>query len=762
MSNFIIQYKKGQAGKNKGLYMGEGLDAISKAIDGIQRGMMYTIASSPKVGKCLASNELVVMSDYSMKQAKDVVVNDFILGLDGKPNRVINTTTGQSEMYIVKQSNAESYVVNDEHLISLKDRENNIRHVKAKDFNSQLFDIKKTESYGYKQCVPISKKELKVNPYYLGLWLADGSTAQTNIITNIDSEIKDFLQEYASKLNMSCVIKGTRISITKNRDASFLVNSEPFIYAKDASSHIGISESHFNLLLRRGVETHNNFTIEKIGDVQSNPLIENMRSYNLEDNKHIPEDFLYNDEESRLKLLAGFLDGDGHLRNKHKVTFEVIQKNKNLILQVRFLANSLGLNTSLVPKRATLKRKDGSIYETEVFRLIISGDTYRIPTLIKRKQVNKKSRLSNSVLKVESIGIGDYYGFSLENEDKRFFLKDFTVTHNSTFVNYGFVMSPYLYALENPDLDVEWIYYSWEMDRVTMEFDYMVHFLYSDYGIVKIDLPEGVTSDGNNWVYVSSSLLRGQKQDDNGDIILVPDYLFEKIKIVYANRIIPLFGEYNATGQKIKKGKITFIDKGQNPTGIYKDILSFAHGRGTFHYEKYIDNTDKKEKQKLSSYTSNNPNEYVIIIMDTIRKVRQEKGLTSPKQVVDKTIEYITELRNLLNYSFVPIVHLNRDMADIERLKFMGDLIYPQPETIKETGNLSEESTHVFTMFNPNDERYNLNRHFGLIIKDSKRNELFPSLRTVHLVESRYVPYPQHFRVNMNGALKDFKQFKTD
>lgn len=49
MSNFIIQYKKGQAGKNKGLYMGEGLDAISKAIDGIQRGMMYTIASSPKV-----------------------------------------------------------------------------------------------------------------------------------------------------------------------------------------------------------------------------------------------------------------------------------------------------------------------------------------------------------------------------------------------------------------------------------------------------------------------------------------------------------------------------------------------------------------------------------------------------------------------------------------------------------------------------------------------------------------------------------------
>ncbi len=50
MSNFIVEFKKGQAGKNKGLPMGKGLEAISKAIDGIQRGMMYVIASSPKVG----------------------------------------------------------------------------------------------------------------------------------------------------------------------------------------------------------------------------------------------------------------------------------------------------------------------------------------------------------------------------------------------------------------------------------------------------------------------------------------------------------------------------------------------------------------------------------------------------------------------------------------------------------------------------------------------------------------------------------------
>lgn len=49
MSNFIVEYKKGQEGRNKGLPMGEGLEAISRAIDGIQKAMMYVVASAPKV-----------------------------------------------------------------------------------------------------------------------------------------------------------------------------------------------------------------------------------------------------------------------------------------------------------------------------------------------------------------------------------------------------------------------------------------------------------------------------------------------------------------------------------------------------------------------------------------------------------------------------------------------------------------------------------------------------------------------------------------
>jgi replicative DNA helicase len=51
MSNLIEEFKKGQRGENKGIPFGEGLELITKATNGIQRGRMYGVGSPPKVGK---------------------------------------------------------------------------------------------------------------------------------------------------------------------------------------------------------------------------------------------------------------------------------------------------------------------------------------------------------------------------------------------------------------------------------------------------------------------------------------------------------------------------------------------------------------------------------------------------------------------------------------------------------------------------------------------------------------------------------------
>ena len=69
---------------------------------------------------------------------------------------------------------------------------------------------------------------------------------------------------------------------------------------------------------------------------------------------------------------------------------------------------------------------------------------------------------------------------------------------------------------------------------------------------------------------------------------------------------------------------------------------------------------------------------------------------------------------------------------------------------------MAEDADYVFTLFNPNDTRYNLKEHFGLKIKDTKNNEFYPNLRTIHLVESRHCDFPKHFKVNMFGNYKSF------
>lgn len=319
----------------------------------------------------------------------------------------------------------------------------------------------------------------------------------------------------------------------------------------------------------------------------------------------------------------------------------------------------------------------------------------------------------------------------------------------STFVNYAFLIQPYLYSLEK-DIPVEWIYYSLEIDRISMEFDVATYFLFHDYNITQISLEPGILKEGKTTISLSADYLRGRVLDDKSELIKVKDSIKEVLKVVYENRIIPIFGEHNSHGLQIKPGVITFIETKDNPTGIYKYLMTHASKQGTFI------KSNEGQFSRIVSYKPDNPDKYIIVITDHLRKMVFERGWQM-KQTVDKMIEYQVELRNLLQYTFVDIIHTNRDMMDPKRLAQAGDMLYPTSDDIKDTGNLAEDCDYVFTLMNPNDDRYNLKKHFGEVIKDPSGNELYPNLRTVHLVESRHCNYPQHFKTNMIGSYKNFE-----
>jgi hypothetical protein len=309
-------------------------------------------------------------------------------------------------------------------------------------------------------------------------------------------------------------------------------------------------------------------------------------------------------------------------------------------------------------------------------------------------------------------------------------------------------------------IDLEFIYNSYEIDRVSKEFDFVAHFLNTDFAIYQIFLPSGKLYKGNNFVYLSSAFLKGELEYDTEipdapkEIIRVPEDIVEKIKIVYRTRIIPLFGEYNEKGEKVSKGLIKFLEIKDNPTGVRNYLIEYAKENGEFLYKQTV--KDGQTFTRMIGYKPNNPKKYVIIITDHLRKLLPERGFKM-KETVDKFSEYAVEFRNTCNFTFVHIIHLNRALSDIGRRQFDDDRLFPQSDDIKETGNLSEDSNYIFTMFNPNDDKFNLTKHFGKTIRRPDKSLLYPFMRTVHLVESRHCICPQHFRVNMYGDVKKFE-----
>jgi len=317
----------------------------------------------------------------------------------------------------------------------------------------------------------------------------------------------------------------------------------------------------------------------------------------------------------------------------------------------------------------------------------------------------------------------------------------------STLADYAFLVQPYLHAVRNR-LKVRWIYFSFEIDRVSKEFDMAAHFLWHDYGIERIILENGQAVEGKAFVPLSAAYLRGRLRDDAGATIKVKPKVENVLQQVYQNRIVPLFGEHSPTGERTKEGLVDFVEERDNPTGLYKRLREYAERNGEFHVNAH---------GRTTGYTERDPDLHTIVITDHLRKLRLERGYLM-KQNVDKYSEYQVELRNWCGFTFVDIIHTNRTLGAGDNIKFYGSELYPTSENIKDTSNLSEDADFVITLFDPNDDKYRLDTHFGMKIRDGEGNNLYPDLRTIHLVESRHCEAPRHFKAQMAGNVKAFRE----
>jgi len=344
-------------------------------------------------GKCFAENTKVLMSDGSVKFIQDIITGDEVMGPDSKPRKVLELHSGEDHMYKIIPMNGNVQIVNSLHDIytiyyDYKNKKQYSKLITPGSYINEPVSVKIRYNLR-KTGIEFNEKELPIDPYFLGLWLGNGASAKPEI-TNIDQEVIDYLYKYADGFGIKCKEYTKRGACVRQIMFS---GGDP----------------------RGGY--HN---------IQVNKITNLFRDLNLIKNKHIPDLFLKNSRENRLRLLAGIIDSDGHFDKKY-YRFEIIQVNKILADQIVYLCRSLGFKTSM-----NVKHVKG--YNKNYYRITIFNDLHLIPTKIKRKQAEVRSKQQLNSLdtkfKVSYNGIGKYYGFTVDG-DNLFLLDDFTICHNS-------------------------------------------------------------------------------------------------------------------------------------------------------------------------------------------------------------------------------------------------------------------------------------------------------------------------------------------
>lgn len=240
----------------------------------------------------------------------------------------------------------------------------------------------------------------------------------------------------------------------------------------------------------------------------------------------------------------------------------------------------------------------------------------------------------------------------------------------SQFVSYTFIYKPLLFCyFTKADIEYKVIYFPLEEtpERILERFISWLLFDFTN-GRVRIS-PRDLRSTVNP---VSEEILELIESDEIQDII---EY--------FENHVI-------------------FPSEKPNPTGMYFYCKKYAEEHGTVHTKpgKYTDELGNiKDYDAFDYYVSDNPNEYKVIITDTINLIDTERGMTL-KQSIDKWSEYCAKyLRNRYGYTIVQIQQQSFDGEGNDAIR-LGKL-RPTIASLGDSKYVARDSDIVLGLFSP-------------------------------------------------------------
>jgi DNA-directed RNA polymerase beta subunit len=409
--------------------------------------------------ECFDPETEILMWDGNAKKAKNIEIDDILVDDLGNPTTVRSTCSGLKNMYdiIPDKDNFMKHRVTDNHILTLKIRGHKaISRTNRKDRNYEYIveflnreEIKFQEKYFTSlneatqfvnsfnddntiditiekylklskrtkdnlvlfktEGINWTKKDVAMDPYLLGMWLGDGLSDGSGFSLNYKTDLNTlaYWEKWAQE-NEAIITKDARykFSIVSKKNKEALLSG----------------------LCNR---------------VEEAPLKKYLRKYNLLNNKHIPNEYITNDRETRLKVLAGLIDTDGSVRdNGHEIRICQGPANYRIIENAYTLAMSLGFSCGV--KEGTSQwtdEKSGDKKFSTYKELRITGHKIcEIPTLLPYKklvaiedetQILRSKSFMCSKFSLVEVGEGPYVGWQLHDKRGRFCLKDGLSVHNT-------------------------------------------------------------------------------------------------------------------------------------------------------------------------------------------------------------------------------------------------------------------------------------------------------------------------------------------
>ena len=231
----------------------------------------------------------------------------------------------------------------------------------------------------------------------------------------------------------------------------------------------------------------------------------------------------------------------------------------------------------------------------------------------------------------------------------------------SKFTNFVFLFNTILWLYEHPELIRLKVYYALlEETQMNIMFKFMCYLLYVKYKI-RIDI----------------KTLKCIDESRN-----VKPEILDLIKSAEVQRILHFFIDH-----------IEWIPD-RNPTGIFNIVDKYAKSHGIIH-RKW---SEELNKEIFDWYEPNDPDEYVLIIIDHIGLISTERGYDL-RESIKKLSDYLKILRNKYGYSPVVVQQQNSETLSLDAFK--QNKVYPTQKGLLDCQDTSRDCDIFLGIVNP-------------------------------------------------------------